>query len=190
MNRNMLETVMGGVVLLVALIFLTFAYSSAGIRSVTGYELNAKFDHVDGIRVGSDVNIAGIKVGAVTREVLDPSSYQVRLYMTVDRRYQLPVDTVANIEAPSLLGENVLSLVPGSDEKMIAAGGAISNTNSPSSLMSLVKQYVFSSSSGSGGSGGGSAAGTDGAAKPCDCGDKSASPAPSGPTPSGPSPKP
>jgi phospholipid/cholesterol/gamma-HCH transport system substrate-binding protein len=133
------------------------------------------------------VNIAGIKVGAVTREVLDPSSYQVRLYMTVDRRYQLPVDTVANIEAPSLLGENVLSLVPGSDEKMIAAGGAISNTNSPSSLMSLVKQYVFSSSSGSGGSsGGGSAAGADGAAKPCLCG----GPAPSSPTPSEPAPKP
>lgn len=185
MNRNVLETVMGAVVLIVALIFLTFAYSSAGVSTVAGYELNAKFDHVEGIRVGSDVNIAGIKVGAVTREVLDPSSYQVRLYMTVDRRYQLPVDTVANIEAPSLLGENVLSLVPGSDEKMIAAGGAISNTNSPSSLMSLVKQYVFSSSSGSSSAGGGAAA-----AKPCDCGDKNGSAAPSSPAPSEPAPKP
>jgi phospholipid/cholesterol/gamma-HCH transport system substrate-binding protein len=188
MNRNVLETVMGAVVLIVALIFLTFAYSSANIRTGPGYELNAKFDHVDGIRVGSDVNIAGIKVGTITRAVLDPSSYQVRLYLTIDRRYQLPVDTVANIEAPSLLGENVLSLVPGNDDKMIAAGGAIANTNSPSSLMSLIKQYVYSPSSTGAGSGGGSAAGIEGAAKPCECGDKSVGPAPSSPTPSGPKP--
>jgi len=169
MNRNVLETVMGAVVLVVALIFLAFAYSSAGIRTVSGYTVTAKFDHIDGIKTGSDVRISGIKVGTVTAATLDPKTFQADVRMTIDAAYPLPVDTIAVIASPSLLGDNVMMLTPGNDDKTIPPGGAIAQTQSPTSLQSLMAQAMFSLSGG---------------AKPAD----GAAPPPSGPAPSGPSP--
>jgi phospholipid/cholesterol/gamma-HCH transport system substrate-binding protein len=147
MNRNVLETVMGALVLAVASIFLVFAYRSAGIRTVSGYEVWAKFDHIDGIKAGSDVRISGIKVGTVTGAVLDPKTFQAEVRMTIDRAYPLPVDTVAVIASASLLGDNTMSLLPGNDDKDILPGGEITRTESPTSLQTLLGQAVFSLSS-------------------------------------------
>jgi phospholipid/cholesterol/gamma-HCH transport system substrate-binding protein len=162
MNRNMLETVMGALVLGVALIFLAFAYSSAGIRTVSGYELTAKFDHPDGVKPGTDVRISGVKVGTVTSIVLDPKTFQADVRMTIDGAYKLPVDSEAVIASPSLLGDNIMSLVPGNDDKDIEPGGRINKTESPTSLLSLLSQGLFSAGGGGGG-------------KSQDCGDKKGS---------------
>jgi phospholipid/cholesterol/gamma-HCH transport system substrate-binding protein len=174
MNRNVLETVMGAVVLVVALIFLAFAYSSAGIRTVSGYTVTAKFDHIDGIKIGSDVRISGIKVGTVTAATLDPKTFQADVRMTIDGAYPLPVDTVAVIASPSLLGDNVMMLTPGNDDKTILPGGAIAQTQSPTSLQSLMAQAMFSLSGGT--------KPPDGAAPP------PPGPAPLSPTPGNPDP--
>jgi phospholipid/cholesterol/gamma-HCH transport system substrate-binding protein len=144
MNRNMLETVMGALVLAVALIFLAFAYRSAGIRTVSGYEVTAKFDHIDGIKTGSDVRISGVKVGTVTSALLDPKSFQAEVRMTIDSSYPLPVDTDAVIVSSSLLGDNVMTLVPGNDDKNIPPGGRITRTESPISLQSLLGNLIYS----------------------------------------------
>ena len=75
MRRNLIETVLGGVVLLVAALFLVFAYSNASLRTVSGYELMAKFDRIDGLNQGSDVKVSGIKVGTIVGQNIDPQSY-------------------------------------------------------------------------------------------------------------------
>src|SRR5262245_25400423 len=75
MRRNMIETLMGAVVLAVAAIFLVFAYSRADVGEVRGYVLNAKFDRVDGVKPGADVRISGIKVGSVLSQKLNPETY-------------------------------------------------------------------------------------------------------------------
>src|SRR5690348_7573522 len=72
MRGNVIETVMGAVVIVVAGLFLVFAYKTSQLRSVSGYELSAEFSRVDGIRQGSDVRISGIKIGSVASEALDP----------------------------------------------------------------------------------------------------------------------
>ncbi|HEV2300930.1 MAG TPA: MlaD family protein [Stellaceae bacterium] len=79
MSGNVIETVMGAVVLAVAAFFLFFAYSTSQVSAVSGYEVWARFSAVDGIRDGSDVRIAGVKVGTVTSESLDPKTYLATL---------------------------------------------------------------------------------------------------------------
>ena len=74
MGGNLVETLMGAVVLAVALVFLVFVYSRADVGTVRGYELVAKFDRIDGLTVGTDVLVSGIKVGTVVDQRLDPET--------------------------------------------------------------------------------------------------------------------
>jgi phospholipid/cholesterol/gamma-HCH transport system substrate-binding protein len=150
MSRNILETVMGAVVLVVAAIFLVFAYHTGEVRSISGYEVQARFNDIEGIREGGDVKLSGIKVGTILSAQLDPKTFQVLVKMSVDRNIQLPVDTIATITSAGLLGDKHLSLIPGNDDKNIAPGGTIAHTQSPPSLEALLGQAVFSLSNGGG----------------------------------------
>ncbi len=71
MNGNLFEALIGAVVLVVAAVFLVFAFTTADIGTVQGYQVVAKFDRVDGLNIGSDVRLSGIKVGTVTSQELD-----------------------------------------------------------------------------------------------------------------------
>src|SRR3546814_924228 len=84
MSRNVIETVMGGVVLLVAGLFVVFAYSSSNLRQTGGYEVVARFNSVDGIGAGTDVRLSGIKVGSVVGPRLDAETYLAELRLNVE----------------------------------------------------------------------------------------------------------
>ncbi|MFZ2004918.1 MAG: outer membrane lipid asymmetry maintenance protein MlaD [Stellaceae bacterium] len=144
MKGNVIETVMGAVVLVVAALFLFFAYNMSQLRSVKGYELSANFEHIDGIRDGSDVRISGIKVGSVLSTTLDPKTFLATVKMSVEPDYKLPDDSVAEIVSSSLLGDKYMSLVPGGSDKDIPAGGQIKYTQSSVSLEHLIGQMMFS----------------------------------------------
>ena len=75
MKRNPIETVLGAVVLMVAGMFLSLAYSTAKVATKDGYEVAATFLKVGGLEIGSDVSISGISVGTVTRQSLDLETY-------------------------------------------------------------------------------------------------------------------
>src|SRR5205807_9070615 len=94
MRGNVIETVMGAVVLVVAALFLAFAYKTSQLRSVSGYDVSAEFERVDGIRQGSDVRVSGIKIGSVMTEELDPKTYLATVRMSIDPAIKLPDDTV------------------------------------------------------------------------------------------------
>jgi phospholipid/cholesterol/gamma-HCH transport system substrate-binding protein len=144
MSRNTIETVLGAVVLVVAALFLFFAYTTSQVRAVQGYEVTAQFDHIDGIRDGSDVRIAGVRVGSVVGERLDPKTFLVTVRMSIAPDYRLPDDTVAEIVSSSLLGDKYMSLVPGGAAKIIQPGGRIKYTQSPVSLENLIGQMIYS----------------------------------------------
>lgn len=150
MRRNLIETVLGGVVLLVAGLFLVFAYSNASLRTVSGYELLAKFDRVDGLNQGSDVKVSGIKVGTITGQSIDPQSYLAVVRFSVDPRIKLPIDSAAEVVSEGLLGSKYLSLVPGADAKSLQPGQEIRFTQSPVNLESLIGQLIFSGKNGGG----------------------------------------
>lgn len=154
MNRNLLETLLGAIVLLVAVGFLTFAYrSSSQIDSSDGYQLVARFDRVDGLDPGSDVRISGIQVGTVTAQSLDPQTYRAEVQFTVQNNIELPLDTSASIVSNGLLGGKHIQLQPGGDIEMLGSGDEITLTQSAINLESLIGQAIFSRGGGEGGGG-------------------------------------
>lgn len=144
MSRNAVETVMGAVVLVVAALFMFFAYSNSQLRPISGYELTARFNKVAGLRDGGDVRISGIKVGSVVSQELDSKDFVAVVKISVDPSIKLPVDTVATITSSGLFGENYLALEPGNEDATIPAGGQIAHTQSPMDLQALIGQYIFS----------------------------------------------
>ncbi|HJN23286.1 MAG TPA: MlaD family protein, partial [Rhodospirillales bacterium] len=75
MGKHAIETVMGAVVLMVAGVFVYFAYSMAGVKAVQGYQVTALFYKIGGLKTGSDVRVNGIKVGNVIELGLDSETY-------------------------------------------------------------------------------------------------------------------
>lgn len=143
MRRNAIETVMGAVVLLVAGVFVFFAYDMAQVKAVEGYEVTALFYKIGGLNEGSDVRISGIKVGTVIEHELDPESYDARVRMTITREVKLPVDTVASIASEGLLGGKYVRLEPGTDKSYIKDGGTITKTKDFRSLEDQVGEIIF-----------------------------------------------
>lgn len=144
MKRSLIETLLGAVVLLLAGFFVFTAYQSSTIASHDGYVLRATFDKIDGVGIGTDVKISGIKVGSITALRLDPGTYLATIEMTINDVYRLPTDTVAVVQSEGLLGGSYLSLVPGGSEEMLVPGAVITYTQSPTSLTDLIGRFVFS----------------------------------------------
>lgn len=143
MSRNAVETVMGAVVLVVAAVFLYFAYSTSQVASVRGYSLIAKFSSAGGLKNGGDVRISGIKVGSVTAETLDPQTFQAIVQISMDPSIKLSTDSVAQITSSGLLGDNFISIEPGNEDETIPPGGTITHTQSAMSLENLIGQVIY-----------------------------------------------
>ncbi len=148
MGGNLVETLIGAVVLAVAGVFLVFAYNRAEIGSVDGYELSAKFQKVDGIRVGSDVLMSGIKVGTVTAQQLDPKSYLAVVRFTVRENIEVPEDSAVKVASSGLLGDKYLALEPGGAEVKLKPGGEIQFTQGAVDLMDLIGKAIYSPAAG------------------------------------------
>ena len=143
MGNNLVETLLGAVVLIVAGLFLVFAYSTTNVRTVGGYEVRAKFERVDGLNTGSDVKLSGIKIGTVVEQKLEPETYLAIVRMNINSSVKLPTDTVAQVTSDGLLGSNFVALVPGGDDKLIPAGGEIKFTQAPVNVVQLLGKFVF-----------------------------------------------
>lgn len=157
MNRNALETVLGAVVLLVAIGFLYYAYQNNDTAEGGSYSLLAQFDRIDGLDNGADVRIGGIKVGSVTSQTLDPESYRAQVQFTVQDNVELPLDSSAAIMSDGLLGGKYLSLEPGGDIDMLEADDEVTLTQSSIRLEDLIGQLIYSGGSGGDDSGSGEA---------------------------------
>jgi phospholipid/cholesterol/gamma-HCH transport system substrate-binding protein len=143
MGRNLIETIMGAVVLLVAGFFLVFAYTHADLREVKGYEISAQFASVGGLDLGADVRINGIKIGTVASNALDPVTFNAVVKLTIMPEIKLPTDTVATIATEGLLGGKFVKLQPGRAVERIAEGGAISRTKDYKSIEEMVGELIF-----------------------------------------------
>ena len=143
MSRGIAETLMGALVIAVAIGFIVFAYTRSSVASVDGYEISAKFTRVDGLLVGADVRVAGIKVGSILAQELDPITYQAIVHFTMADNIKLPADSGAAVVSDGILGGKYLKIDPGGADELIEPGGKILYTQSSILIDQLIGKFVF-----------------------------------------------
>lgn len=144
MKDSAVETAIGAIVIIIAAAFFYFVYSTTDRNSASGgYRVIAAFDNIGGVNVGTDVRMAGIKIGAVVAEELDPETYQARVTMMIDPKVKLADDSTAKISSEGLLGAPYIALEPGGGEGLIADGGEIQYTQGSVDFWKLVSESMF-----------------------------------------------
>lgn len=143
MAENKLEILAGALVLAAAAGFFVYAGQSAGLGDTSGtYPLKASFRSVQGITAGSDVKLAGVKVGTITRLTLNPQTYFADVVIDIHDDIVLPVDSAILISSEGLLGGNFVELVPGGLPDNLGPGDEIEDTQGAVSLVSLLMKFV------------------------------------------------
>jgi len=143
-GRNIVETIVGALVLAVAGLFVFYAFAKSDRTGPDGYEITARFGRIDGLKRGADVTLSGVKIGTVTGIDLDRKTYQAVVHMAVSANVPVPVDTNAKVVSESLLGGMVIVLDPGGDKTMLKPGGEITQTQDAISFTELLAKFMFS----------------------------------------------
>ncbi len=143
MNKKPVETIMGIVVVVVAALFLFFAYKVSDLQVVKGYTVTAKFLKVGGLNVGSDVRINGIKVGTVISQKLDPENFDAEVKMSLSSDIPLPADSVAMIMSDGLIGDKFIKIEPGKASEYLKDGDIIAKTKDFKTIEDMVGEIIF-----------------------------------------------
>jgi phospholipid/cholesterol/gamma-HCH transport system substrate-binding protein len=144
-SSSRIETIVGAAVIALALGFFIYASKTTGAgNSISGgYKVVAEFDNAAGINVGTDVRLAGIKIGTVTGQSLNPENYMARVEMTLDPSVSLSDDTAAKITSEGLLGGQFIAMEPGGSETKLAEGSLMTITQGAVDIWSLISQAMF-----------------------------------------------
>jgi phospholipid/cholesterol/gamma-HCH transport system substrate-binding protein len=125
-----------------SLVYLFTQLGEADLGHVGGYTIRAEFSNAGGLRPGSPVELAGVRVGHVTAIRLDGARAEVSLKL----RDGVPVqdDAIASILTKGLFGERYVTISPGGSDELIKSGGKLRETESPLDLPGLLSAYVNS----------------------------------------------
>lgn len=143
MKKNPVETILGFFVLIFTGVFLFFAASKVDTKAIKGYNITANFMKIGGLEVGSDVRIAGIKVGSVLSAALDPENYTANVTLSIDNAVKLPIDTVASIADVGVMGGKYISLEPGKSQALLKSNDRVSHTKNYKSLEDNISEFIF-----------------------------------------------
>ncbi|MBK4215679.1 outer membrane lipid asymmetry maintenance protein MlaD [Paracoccus caeni] len=141
------ETITGAVVLIVAAGFLAWGFGGDLWQRQKGYEVTASFPDVDGVEVGTEVRLAGVKVGKVTSVALNPQTYMADARLSIPESVVLPTDSAALIQSDGLLGGAYIQIQPGGSPDNLAPGDEIEDVQGAVSLLQLMMKFVDSQSS-------------------------------------------
>ena len=128
-----------------ALVMLAMKVGNLGTYNVSeAYQVHAYFSNIGGLKPKASIKSAGVLVGRVTDITLDTERYEAKVVMSLDKRYQFPRDTFANILTSGLLGEQYIGLMPGGDEEMLKNGEQLKKTQSAVVLEELIGKFLYS----------------------------------------------
>jgi len=134
--------VVGGIA---ALVMLAMKVGNLGTYNVSeAYQVHAYFSNIGGLKPKASIKSAGVLVGRVTDITLDTGRYEAKVVMSLDKRYQFPKDTFANIHTSGLLGEQYIGLIPGGDDQMLKNGEQLKKTQSAMVLEELIGKFLYS----------------------------------------------
>ena len=142
-SRNLVETVVGAIVLGIAIFFAVLLWRFSDVGFGTGqYTVDAKFRSAEGITVGTDVRLAGVKIGSVSNLSLDPQTFQAIARLSIKPEYQMPDDSAAIISSEGLLGGSFVEILPGGSYELMEDGSEFSETQGAVSFISLLMKFV------------------------------------------------
>ncbi|MHB8174472.1 MAG: outer membrane lipid asymmetry maintenance protein MlaD [Nitrospirota bacterium] len=143
MRKDRLEILVGVFVLvgLIALAFLSIKLGKLEVIGNAGYDIQAEFSNIGGLKTGAEVEIAGVEVGRVTNISL--KDYQALVRMRMKPGVKISDDSVASIKTKGLIGEKYVSVSPGGSSKMLVAGATLRDTESAIDFESLIANYIF-----------------------------------------------
>lgn len=145
MKKDILETVIGFTVLIIALFFITYMYRvDHSVNEDSGYILYAKFQNAEGITKGSDVMMAGVKIGNVEKMSLNRETFYAELKLRVENDIQIPKDSQAAIVSSGFLGNKFISIIPGAEDGDLSDKDQIKYTQSSVNLESLIGKFMYS----------------------------------------------
>lgn len=128
-----------------ALVMLAMKVGNLGTYNVSeAYQVHAYFSNIGGLKPKASIKSAGVLVGRVTEITLDTERYEAKVVMSLDKRYQFPKDTFANILTSGLLGEQYIGLMPGGDDQMLKNGDQLKKTQSAMVLEDLIGKFLYS----------------------------------------------
>ncbi len=143
MSHTVSETTIGAIVVAVAVGFLLYASNTVGFnREAQGLHLVAGFNSANGVSVGTDVRMAGIKIGTVQGMRLDADSYRAYLDLALVERFPIPDDSAVSISQDGLLGGSYVEVIPGGSDENMASGDEFLETQSSVSFLSLLLRFV------------------------------------------------
>lgn len=149
MAENRAEILAGAGVLAVAIGFLVYANRDSGYVQTSGtYPLTASFRSVEGISVGSDIRMAGVKVGTITDLSLNPATFMADAQLEVRSDLALPDDSAIVISSEGLLGGNFVEILPGGSPDNLAPGSEIEDTQGSVSIVTLLMKFAGGSGDG------------------------------------------
>jgi phospholipid/cholesterol/gamma-HCH transport system substrate-binding protein len=143
MQNGFVETLLGAAVVAVAAFFFYYGWSSTGAGTVSGYEVIARFDKIDGVSVGTDVRMSGIKIGSVTMQDLDLKTYRALVKMNIKQGISVPQDSSIKVATEGLLGGTYLSVSPGGSDDMMTPGSEFETTQGSVDLLNLAVQAML-----------------------------------------------
>ncbi len=147
MNKKSTEILVGLFVVLGLLALLFLALKAANLGSFGGggdtYTLQARFDNIGGLKARAPVRSAGVNVGRVSSVTLDPQTFLGVVTLEVNKGVNFPKDSSAKILTSGLLGDQYIGIEAGGDEKNLAAGDVITQTQSAVVLENLIGQFLF-----------------------------------------------
>ena len=146
MSENRLEVAVGAAVLAVAIGFVVYAGQIAGVQGSArdGYELNASFRSAEGISIGTDVRLAGVKVGAVSAMDLNRETFRAEVSLRIEDGIEIPDDSTAAVSAEGLLGGTFVEIIPGGSPFALEPEGEFFDTQGSVSLIGLLSRFVSS----------------------------------------------
>ena len=144
MKSNIFEAIVGAFVIFLSVVFLFFGFSTMKLQNSDNYNISALFNRIDGIKIGSDIRMSGIKIGTVANQELDNSSFEAKVLMSIDSKILIPEDSSAKITSDGLLGGNYISIEPGGSDIYLLNNEEIFFTQGSVDLIGLVGEALFS----------------------------------------------
>lgn len=144
MKNNTFETLIGALVIVVAILFLSFASKiTSNKQNISkGYNILAVFDNADGINIGSDIKVAGVKVGSVANIKLN-DNYKAELTLKLPENFNVPLDSIFKISTSGLIGSKFINIKIGAEEEYFKNGDKADFTESSMDLEDLISRFIF-----------------------------------------------